>query len=167
MEQQNDLNHPRQGLGLWQGIFRAMAYGSVIVMLGMTLLTSVDVIARYIFNRPISGAFELTEIGLALVVFLAMPLTTYSKEHVEVDLLSIPSSGTRRFLLRLLAVVCVAGIFGFMAWEVWEHTEKLLKRGTVTNSLSIPLYLIAGVVALACAMSAVAAIIGLFKGDTE
>lgn len=157
----------RQSVTLWRRLFYAMAVASVVVMLAMMLLTAADVVARYVFNSPIKGAFELTEIGLALLVFLAMPLTTVSNEHVTVDLLKLPSRGALSKALLILSVVIVAGTFAMMAWEVWEHAVKLEKRGTVTNSLSIPLYLVAGVVATACAISGLAAGIGLFKGDKE
>ena len=50
-------------------------------------LTCVDVVARYAFNSPVNGAYELTELLLASLIFLALPLTTAAGEHIEVELL--------------------------------------------------------------------------------
>ena len=35
-----------------------------VILLAMMLLTFVDVVARYIFSRPVRGAFEVTELKL-------------------------------------------------------------------------------------------------------
>ena len=156
----------RRGMVLWRHVLKLTAGASVIVLLSMMLLTSADVIARYVFNRPISGAFELTEVLLAVLVFLAMPMTTASDGHIRVDLLPFRTGSRITTVFTVLSVALVAVVFLFMAWEVLEHAIKLEKRNTVTNSLSIPLYPIAGLVALACAASALAAVLSFF-GDRK
>ncbi|HSH57106.1 MAG TPA: TRAP transporter small permease, partial [Halomonas sp.] len=56
-------------------------------LFGMMLLTTVDVIGRYFFNAPILGAVELTQLMLAALVFLSLPVVCWRQEHVSVDLL--------------------------------------------------------------------------------
>lgn len=57
------------------------------------MITVIDVIGRYFFSAPLNGAFELTEVLVAALVFAALPLTTERREHVEVDLLQPLSRG--------------------------------------------------------------------------
>ena len=46
-----------------------LAYAGSYVLFGMMLLTIFDVIGRYIFNLPITGAYEITEAMMVTVVF--------------------------------------------------------------------------------------------------
>lgn len=54
----------------------------------MMCLTAVDVIGRYIFNRPITGALELTEFMMAVVVAFGLSYTQVKKGHVNVDVVT-------------------------------------------------------------------------------
>ena len=146
-------------LNSWLACCRTLAGAAVLVLFSMMLLTCADVIARYGFNAPISGAFELTELFLASLVFLAMPLTTLSGAHVKVELFTAAHKSALDWILRALAVIVVAGAFAVMAFEVFEHAQKLQKRGTATNSLSIPLFVIGYLVAASCAFSAIAGVL--------
>ena len=40
----------------------------------MMVVTTIDVIGRDVFNLPLFGAFEMTEILMGLVIFAGMPL---------------------------------------------------------------------------------------------
>src|SRR5918999_3718515 len=51
----------------------------------MMLLTFADVVARYLINRPIRGGFELTELGLLVLIFAGLPLVSRADEHVTMD----------------------------------------------------------------------------------
>ena len=41
-------------------------------------LTCVDVIGRYFFSMPVTGGFELTEMMLAALIFVGLPLVTFA-----------------------------------------------------------------------------------------
>jgi len=44
----------------------------------MMVLTFVDVVGRYLLNRPLRGAFELTELGLVVLIFAGLPLVSHA-----------------------------------------------------------------------------------------
>jgi hypothetical protein len=44
----------------------------------MMALTFVDVVGRYLFNTPVYGGFEMTEVALATLIFAGLPLVTAS-----------------------------------------------------------------------------------------
>ena len=50
------------------------------MILAMMVVTAIDVAGRYFLNRPIGGAFEVTEILMGLVIFAGMPLATARRE---------------------------------------------------------------------------------------
>jgi TRAP-type C4-dicarboxylate transport system permease small subunit len=135
----------------------------LVVLFALIGLTCIDVVARYLFNSPVTGAYELTELLLATLIFLALPLTTLAGEHIEVELLDgVKSQFLKRFGT-LIAGICTIGIFILIAMELTEHAEKLQRRGQVTDSLEIPLYLIGWLGAASFSVSAIAAAVFFYS----
>ena len=128
------------------------------LILGLTGLTAADVILRYWFNAPVSGAFELTEIMLAALIFAALPLTTDRDEHVTVDLVDalVPARGQR--VLRVIGDVVSGLALGVFAWRLGLQALRLMAEGTQTFSLSLPMHPLAWFAAFACALSALLAL---------
>jgi len=143
----------RRGAGLLLGL------ACLLVLAGLIGLTCVDVVARYAFNSPIAGAYELTELLLAALIFLALPLTTAAGEHIEVELLDGLKSSLLKHLGTVVAALCTVGVLGVIAFKLFEHAEKLQTRGQVTDSLQIPLSLVGWLGAASFALSALAAIV--------
>ncbi|GAB2183534.1 TRAP transporter small permease [Roseibium sp. LAB1] len=143
----------RRGAGFLLGL------ACLLVLAGLIGLTCVDVVARYAFNSPVNGAYELTELLLATLIFLALPLTTAAGEHIEVELLDGLKSAFLKRLGTLVAAVCTVGILALIAFKLFEHAEKMDRRGQVTDSLQIPLSLIGWLGAASFALSALAAIV--------
>lgn len=44
-------------------------------------------VARYLRNRPIRGAFEVTELTLLVLIFAGLPVVSRADEHVTMDLI--------------------------------------------------------------------------------
>ncbi len=151
-------------LAAWRLIERVLGAICVCVLLFMAGLTGIDVVARYIFNAPIQGAFELTEVLLVCLIFCAMPLATRTGSHVEVELWE-PATNLGRGFRKFFVTILGAGIFAGLAYQLSEHGEKLARRGSVTNSLDIQLSHIAYLAAVCCALSIVAVILANFYRD--
>ena len=60
-----------------------------VVLFALMTLRCVDVAGRYGFNAPVPGASELTGLGLALLIFGALPIITAHSEHVSVSLIEL------------------------------------------------------------------------------
>ncbi|MEO9873507.1 MAG: TRAP transporter small permease [Anderseniella sp.] len=143
---------------LWLVAHRVLTVISIALLFSMMLLTCVDVVARYAFNSPVKGAFELTEILLASLIFAALPLTTKAGEHIKVEFLENIANATMNSLLNRFSAFVMCATFCIFSIELWKHASKLDKRGTVTNSLEIP---IAGVGYFAAVSSALCALVAL------
>lgn len=112
------------------------AAASVLLLLLMTL-TFVDVVARYVFNRPIAGAFEVTELLLLVLIFAGLPLVTYADEHAVMDFIdsALGPRGTR-VLQRVVQVLCAATM-GVLAWLVWLKADRIWAYRDATDVLRI------------------------------
>lgn len=124
------------------------------VLLGMMCLTGADVIARYVFNAPIKGAFELVEILMVVLVYMAFPLAILANANVEVELWEPTSKRANQFRFAL-AALCGVLVFAVFTVELFEHVQKYADRESVTNSLRIPLTYVAFAAMIGSAMCVV------------
>lgn len=127
------------------------------LLVAMMLLTVVDVVGRYIFAMPVVGAFEATEVMLALSIFAGLPLVTARGEHVSVRLLVDHAPAGARRLSAILADVAVAAALAGAAYLLFQRGEALAQYGDTTVLLRIPLAPVAYALAALAAISAVAA----------
>lgn len=114
-----------------------LAAGGLLALI--TLLTAVDVVGRYVFNRPLRGAFELTEVMMAALIFAALPLVTARREHVVVDLLD-PYIGarTQRVHQAVIQFAC-AMVVGVLGYVFFMQARQVARDGLYTNTLQMPL----------------------------
>ncbi len=133
-----------------------------LVLLAMMCMTGADVLARYVFNAPIRGAFEMVEIMMVLLVYLAFPLAILANAHVEVELWE-PRSGFGNRLRLILAGLCGVAVFTVFTVELWDHAHKYTQRETATDSLGFPLKYIAYAAMVGAASCVVFAITNTIK----
>lgn len=134
------------------GMITAALVGLMLVAL--TAITVLDVGGRYLFNSPLPGGTELTEILVMAVIFTGLPAITLDDGHVTADLLSqqLTPGGRRLQLLmsRLAAVVALV----LIAWQMWTHGTRLAGYGQTTVYLHIPVGPVIQVAAVVCGLSA-------------
>ncbi len=133
---------------------KSLGLAASLILFSLVLITCVDVVGRYFFSAPLTGAFELTEILLAALVFMALPLTTERREHVEVDLLTAFLGRGADRLLSAFAGLFSAALLATFAWRLASHALKAASDGAVTNSLAIPLAPFGFLAAFSCLVSA-------------
>ena len=131
----------------------ALGLAASALLFAMMCLTFVDVVARYVFNRPIRGAFEVTELLLLVLIFAGLPLVSHADEHVTMDFTDhFLGPQTRARLDRAVNAV-VAALMFFMAWQVWIRAARVSSYGDATDVLRIAygpfVYFMAAMVALA------------------
>ena len=108
-----------------------------LLLLMMMVLTFADVVARYLVNRPIRGAFEITELTLLVLIFAGLPLVSHADEHVTMDFIDrILPPGVREVWLRLMHGACAAIMF-FLAWQVWLKATRIAEYADTTDVLRI------------------------------
>ena len=99
---------------------------SASVITFMMLLTTLDVVLRYIFNSPLPGVYTLCEMLLIGAVYPALAYVQQIKGHVRVDVLIDRLKGPPRYtfeistlFLALIAFVIMAWESGISAWTAW------------------------------------------------
>ncbi|WP_172328218.1 TRAP transporter small permease [Mangrovicoccus sp. HB161399] len=133
---------------------------SALLLAALILVTVTDVVGRYILNAPLPGAFELTQILLALLVFAALPLTTARREHVEVDLMAHVLTPRLIRAFGIFAALVTAAALAFFAVRLGIVAGDQAATGARSAALGLPMAAIAGVGVASCAVSAAIALAG-------
>lgn len=129
-----------------------MACLALIVLVALTVC---DVLGRNFMNSPVPGTTELSEICLAVVVFLGFPGLALRKAHIMVDLLDcLTSERWKR------GQVMLGAVLGFLAFTglAYSMTDLLLQAyysDDVTLQLQIPLAAVLFVLSVLCVMTAI------------
>jgi TRAP-type C4-dicarboxylate transport system permease small subunit len=123
------------------------------ILLAMMLLTVVDVVARYVFSRPVRGAFEVTELMLVVLIFAGLPLVSFSDEHAVMDFIDrVLGARARRALDRAVQAASAAFMF-LMAWLTWLKADRIWAYRDATDVLRVVygpfVYFMAATLALA------------------
>ena len=123
------------------------------ILLAMMLLTVVDVVARYVFSRPVRGAFEITELMLVVLIFAGLPLVSFSDEHAVMDFIDrVLGPRTQRALGRAVQATSAAFMF-LMAWLTWLKADRIWAYRDATDVLRVVygpfVYFMAATLALA------------------
>jgi TRAP-type C4-dicarboxylate transport system permease small subunit len=109
------------------------------LLFSMMVLTFFDVVGRYLLNRPIRGAFEITELGLLVLIFAGLPLVSHADEHVTMDFIDrILPDRVARIWVRAMHAICAAIMF-FLAWQVWIKANRIAGYADTTDVLRVPI----------------------------
>ena len=129
----------------------------------MMVLTFADVVARYLINHPIRGAFEITELTLLVLIFAGLPLVSHADEHVTMDFIDrILSPRLRGGWIRFMHATCAAIMF-FLAWQVWIKATRIASYNDTTDVLRITLGPFVYFMALMIALTGAVHVFKLFQ----
>jgi TRAP-type C4-dicarboxylate transport system permease small subunit len=122
--------------GAW--LDRVLGAAAALLLFGMMALTTADVVGRYFFNRPLRGAFEITELLLLTLIFAGLPLASRAGEHVTLDFVDMLLGAKGQVLLqRAVDLVCGVIILA-LAWRVWVKAGTIAGYGDTTDVLRVP-----------------------------
>ena len=115
------------------------------------VLTSLDVILRYVFNSPILGVFEITEFMMVVLIFFSLAHTQSEKKHVAVDFLVIRFSQGSQRIIDLISYMVYFLILLGICWKSITKGLEIMEINEVSGTLSIPVFPFFFAVALGCA----------------
>jgi len=133
----NIKNWTRVVIKSFYSFIEIVAWFGYIFLGGIVLLVFVDVGGRYIFNKPLLGAFESVELAMNIVAGAAVMYTTVKRGHVSIDILTTRFSRHTQIIMQ-----SVFSFLGFVAWlatayQIFLLALSFLKKGVITNVLSI------------------------------
>ena len=130
------------------------------LLFAMMCLTFVDVVARYLFNSPIRGGFEMTELTLLVLIFAGLPLVSHGDEHVTMDFIDRMLPPRALDLLVRVVHALVAAMFFFLTWQMLIKAARIAGYGDTTDVLRVT---VGPFVYFMAAMIALTALVHVFK----
>ena len=119
-------------------ISRIIALIGLAGLLVLASATVLDVLMRWIFNKPIVGLNDTYSMFAAIVIASSFPLCIAERGNVTIrfmgKLLGPRTSDVFEAFGNLVACI----IFSLMTWQLWLYTDQLLEDGETTWILSWP-----------------------------
>jgi C4-dicarboxylate transporter, DctM subunit len=106
---------------------RVERYGAIIsgiFVLIMMVMTTADVLLRYIFNSPIPGNYELQPLLLVGVVFLAAASIQAKRSHIALDLVTSRLSKPNQLSIQLFSDLIFLIFAGLICWQYVLATQS-------------------------------------------
>jgi TRAP-type C4-dicarboxylate transport system permease small subunit len=127
-----------------------LAYVGSYVLFGMMLITTCDVVGRYLLNLPITGAYEITEAMMVTLVFFFLGYTQAEKSHVAVDLAVNLLPHKLRVLIDITTHILSFLMILLVGWMSIVRWRELMEIGEHTPILFIPVSPFLLILALGC-----------------
>lgn len=106
------------------------------VLLGAVVVLNVATIIGTALWAPVPGDFEMTEVGVAVAVFMFLPYCQVSRANVSADIFTVGASERWIALFSLLGSLAALGFsvvllwrmyFGMLDQKAYEYTTTILQ----------------------------------------
>lgn len=110
---------------------------SAVILFLLMFYVTAEVTMRYLFNRPLPGHLEATQLLIAPAVFLALSWVQARRGHVGMDLLHARLPPRWRGLVDCFTVSIALLTFAVITWFSWESTLSAWQVGDVTPTANL------------------------------
>jgi C4-dicarboxylate transporter DctM subunit len=143
-------------------VTQRVAFVGVVAMLMVALVTTADVLLRWLANAPIHGLNELVGVGMALAVAATFPAGASQRVNLAIDLLQGHVSPRVMGWLQVGGGGALLAFYLLLAWRVGAYAWKLQQSGAVTIFVQLPLAPFVWAIAAFMAISALVQVVTLF-----
>lgn len=137
-------------------VFTPLKVVAATAIFGMSALTFIDVLGRYLFASPIPGTFEIVGLLLGLVAFTGLPLVSSNQGHITVDLFDNFIRGSARRVRDFLVLLGTALTVAFIGHRLLTAGLDEAANDFVTEDLGISraplIYLMSALAFLTCVL---------------
>ena len=136
-----DAAKPAAGLtGLARRVIEGWALAGGLVLLGIALMSTWSSVAGVVFAKPLSGDFELVEMGVAVAVFMFLPYCQITDATVTADIFTARAGVRTQALLKLLSAVIALGFGVLLTWRMYAGMLDYQQYVETTTILHIPIW---------------------------
>jgi C4-dicarboxylate transporter DctQ subunit len=140
---------------------RGLCAAGVVCVVAMMVLTTADVIARYIFNSPTMWADEMASYLLIAIVFLGLAQNLCTDGHIRIDVVTNLVSPRARQMLEVFAFAIGIAFSAVLIAGTWTRFANFWVRHTLSDSpLMTPLWIAMVPVVVGAAVLGLAAVLG-------
>lgn len=118
------------------------AFGSLgaLVALLLAVMMVVSVFLRSLWDQPISGDVELTQMGIALAISLCLPYTQLHKANIIVDFFTQKAPPPVLRVLDASGGILLSLMYALLAWRTSAGALSVLEAGETTMIIGLPMW---------------------------
>ena len=136
---------------------RALGLIGFLALLGVSALTVLDVLLRWLFSAPILGLNDVVLLVTTVGVTCCFPSAMAERQHMRVTAAGRVIAGRHGHnLFEAVGSVVTLGFFALMAWQFVKKAEQFTRYGDHSPLLHIPVGPFWWVAAAAFVMAALA-----------
>ncbi|MEY4294653.1 MAG: hypothetical protein RLY82_341 [Pseudomonadota bacterium] len=109
---------------------------SVLLFGALFVVFIIQVVARFVFNRPLAWTDELAVILYIWTVLWGAAFVVRSREHVMFDLAYNSASPVLQRSMRFVGSLCLAGLIGYGLAGNWDYILFMRRENTPVLGIS-------------------------------
>jgi TRAP-type transport system small permease protein len=133
------MNMARGVSKVFRTLVEVLNWVGYVSLCGIVLITSVDVIGRYFFNRPLLGSLEILELSMAVLGGFAILYTTTRRGHISVDLFYVNFSKGLQMAVDVFGSLLGFATWAVIAYQVFRLGKRSFDGADATTLLHIPI----------------------------
>ena len=134
-----------------------------LVLVAMMAITVRDVVGRALFDAPLLGVPELTQLGVVASVYLGLAFAESARSHIRVDLIyEMVSSRGRRVMNAVSGLVTIA-VVALLTWRLTEYALSYTGQNRVLGGLGIPYHVPIWIAAIGSGVYLLSVIVALVE----
>lgn len=141
---------------------------AMLALAAMMMVTVIDVFARYTFNSPLRGSYEMVEVSLVLFVFNGMSAVFLNRKNIVIDLIDFIAPRRLVSVLSRIGDALSVAVLGLFAWAMISPALEAYGYGDIKLELGWPIYILY-IVAMAGLAGTIAAasLVALLRSNTS
>jgi TRAP-type C4-dicarboxylate transport system permease small subunit len=131
----NPLGSFLRSLSIW------LAYLGGAVVSATGIMSAVSIIGRSTVSKPITGDFELVEIGIAVAGSLFLPYCQAVGGHIVVDFFTLRAGSRTTGLLDQFGALLMAIMLLAVGWRTGVAAADIARSGETSMLLGFPIWI--------------------------
>jgi len=120
-------------------ISRGIAQASMWAIFAITFVLIVDILLRFITeNSALLGTYEMTEMAMIIIIYLALSVTQLDKDHIRVLMLVEKFPWRFRTIVEAVIYAFTAYLCYMIFYAAYLQAGTVMKTGLTTQVLYIP-----------------------------
>ena len=122
-------------------ITEAISKPASLLVFIMMLITSTEVIGRYVFNHPTSWAWPLNRQIFGVFILVAGAYAMSKREHIRIEILYDHFPPKIQRVARGIALASFVIFMGVLVWQAsWMGWNSLMNNEKLAGAFRMPLY---------------------------
>ncbi len=128
-------------------------------MLGIVLMTTYSAARGWMFDKPLQGDFEMTEMWVAVAVFMFLPYCQLTGANVTADIFTARAGRRTVAMLEFVSAVIALAFSVLLLWRMYLGMLDYREYVETTTILHVPIWYAYVPALMSLALLAVASLI--------